>query len=248
MTPPGLRHVAVIMDGNGRWARERGWARTRGHKEGIVAVREIVTESARAHLEWLTLFALSTENYRTRPAGEVRYLMGLLRRFLVNERPTLMENRVRLQSSGRLHELPPRVVATLRETERLTARNDGMTLVLALNYGGQAEIVDAARALAADCAAGRLAPEAIDEDRLRSRFYLPGMPDVDLLIRTAGERRVSNFLLWQIAYAEIHSSPKRWPEFRRADLEVAFEDFALRKRKFGGLVAKPAAEPASKRR
>jgi undecaprenyl diphosphate synthase len=235
------------MDGNGRWARERGWQRTRGHKEGIGAVREIVTESARAGLEWLTLFALSTENYRTRPATEVRYLMGLLRRFLVNERPTLMENRVRLTSSGRLHELPAKVVATLRDTERITARNPGMTLCLALNYGGQAEIADAARALAEECVRGRLSPEEIDEERLRAKFYMPDMPDVDLLVRTAGEQRISNFLLWQISYAEIHSSQKCWPDFRKADLEAAFAEFGRRKRKFGGLVAKTADQPAAKR-
>jgi undecaprenyl diphosphate synthase len=226
------------MDGNGRWARERGWPRTRGHREGIAAVRECVTESARAGLEWLTLFALSTENYRTRPRTEVRYLMGLLRRFLIKERPTLMENRVRLKSSGRLAELPDKVVATLRETESLTARNRGMTLCLALNYGGQAEIVDAARAVAEDCLKARLAPEAIDEDRLRAKFYLPEMPDVDLLIRSAGEQRISNFLLWQISYAEIHSCPKCWPDFRKPDLEEAFAEFGRRKRKFGGLVTR----------
>jgi undecaprenyl diphosphate synthase len=238
MMPPGLRHVAVIMDGNGRWAGERGWQRTRGHKEGITAVREIVTESARAGLEWLTLFALSTENFRTRPRTEVRYLMALLRRFLVNERPTLMENRVRLRSSGRLHELPEKVVATLRATERLTADNDGMVLCLALNYGGQAEIVDAARAVVEECIREKTSPKDIDEDRLRAKFYLPEMPDVDLLVRTAGEKRVSNFLLWQIAYAEIHSSSKCWPDFRKADLEAAFAEFARRKRKFGGLAAR----------
>jgi undecaprenyl diphosphate synthase len=240
--------VAVIMDGNGRWARERGWPRTRGHKEGIGAVRECVTESAQASLEWLTLFALSTENFRTRPATEVRYLMGLLRRFLVNERPTLMDNRIRLKSSGRIHELPDKVVATLRATERMTEANRGMTLCLALNYGGQAEIADAARALAEDCVGGRMKPAQIDEERLRSRFYLPEMPDVDLLIRTAGEQRISNFLLWQISYAEIHSSPKCWPDFRKPDLEAAFVEFARRKRKFGGLVAKTVHDAASKRR
>jgi undecaprenyl diphosphate synthase len=243
MIPKGLRHAAVIMDGNGRWARERGWVRTRGHKEGIGTVREIVTESARAGLEWLTLFALSTENFRTRPATEIRYLMGLLRRFLVNERPTLMENRVRLVSSGRVHELPDKVVKTLRESEKITGKNAGMTLCLALNYGGQAEIADAARALAEECVRGRLDPAAVDEDALRARFYLPAMPDVDLLIRTAGEHRVSNFLLWQIAYAEIHSSPKCWPDFRKADLEAAFAEFGNRKRKFGGLQARTVDSP-----
>jgi undecaprenyl diphosphate synthase len=238
MIPAGLRHVAVIMDGNGRWAAQRGWVRTRGHKEGIGAVRECVTESARAGLHWLTLFALSTENYRTRPRTEIRYLMALLRRFLVNERPTLMENRIRLVSSGRLQELPEKVLATLSETEELTRKHRGMTLCLALNYGGKAEIVDAARSVAEECLQGKLDPARIDEERLRSKFYLPEMPDVDLLIRTAGEQRVSNFLLWQIAYAEIHSATKCWPDFRKPDLEEAFAEFGRRKRKFGGLVAR----------
>jgi undecaprenyl diphosphate synthase len=245
--PSGLHHAAVIMDGNGRWARERGWPRTRGHREGIGSVRECTTEAARLGLGWLTLFALSTENYRTRPASEIRYLMALLRRFLVNEKKTLMENRVRLRSCGRIAELPAKVVATLRETERITAANPGMTLCLALNYGGQAEIVDAARSIAEECVQARMTPDEIDEDRLRARFYLPEMPDVDLLIRTAGEHRISNFLLWQIAYAEIHSSPKCWPEFRKADLEAAFADFGRRKRKFGGLETRNVDAAAPKR-
>ncbi len=232
----GARHVAVIMDGNGRWARERGWSRTRGHREGVVSVREIVTEGARAHLPRLTLFALSTENYKTRPRSEVSTLMVLLKRFLVVERATLMENDVRLTSIGRLHELPAKVTDELRRTEALTARNNGMRLCLALNYGARAELADAARALASEARAGRLDPASVDEAALAARLYEPGMDDVDLMIRTAGEMRISNFLLWQASYAEIHVTQRCWPDFRRADLEAALADFGRRRRKFGGLL------------
>ncbi len=232
----GVRHVAVIMDGNGRWARERGWPRTRGHKEGVVSVRECVTECAKSHLSWLTLFALSTENYRTRPRTEIRYLMVLLRKFLIGERRTLMENNIRLRSSGRLDELPDKVVKELRASEEMSAGNTGMSLCLALNYGGRAEIADAARSLAVDARAGRISPDSIDETAIASRLYLPEMPDVDLLIRTAGEYRISNFLLWQVSYAEIFTTRKCWPDFRRSELEEALADFGRRRRKFGGLL------------
>jgi undecaprenyl diphosphate synthase len=231
----GARHVAVIMDGNGRWAKERGWTRTRGHREGVVSVREITTECARAKLPWLTLFALSTENYRLRPRAEVSTLMVLLRRFLIAERPTLMENAVRLTSVGRVDELPEKVVRELRATEKLTARNDGMRLCLALNYGARSELADAARRLAADVRAGELPLKALDEAALGARLYDAEMPDVDLLVRTAGEMRVSNFLLWQASYAEIHVTRLCWPDFRKADMQAALADFGGRKRKFGGL-------------
>ncbi len=234
----GVRHVAVIMDGNGRWAGERGEARTRGHRAGVDSVREVVTECARADLPWLSLYALSTENYRSRPWTEVRYLMVLLKRFLVDERPTLMENNVRLTSVGRIAELPAKVVAELRRTEALTANNNGMTLVLALNYGGRGEISDAARRIADDVVAGLVESSSIDEAMLGKYLYDPAMPDVDLLIRTAGELRVSNFLLWQISYAEIFSTPLCWPDFRKPQIEEALRAFALRRRKFGGLLAK----------
>lgn len=234
----GVRHVAVIMDGNGRWAGERGEARTRGHRAGVDSVREVVTECARAHLPYLSLYALSTENYRTRPWTEVRYLMVLLKRFLVDERPTLMKNNVRLRSLGRIDELPQKVVAELRKTEALTAQNSGMTLMLALNYGGRGEIADAAKRIAEAARTGEIDPKSIDEDMVARHLYDPSMPDVDLLIRTAGELRVSNFLLWQISYAEIFSTPLCWPDFRKAQVEEALRAFAQRKRKFGGLLAK----------
>ncbi len=232
----GARHVAVIMDGNGRWARERGWPRTRGHREGVTSVRDCVTACAQAHLGWLTLYALSTENYRTRPRTEIRYLMVLLKRFLIAERPTIMENNIRLRSCGRIDELPDKVVKELRKTEQMSARNTGMSLVLALNYGGRAEIVDAAQSLIDDVRAGRLAQKDVDEAALASRLYLPEMPDVDLLIRTAGEYRISNFLMWQVSYAEIFTTRKCWPDFRREQLAEALADFGRRRRKFGGLL------------
>lgn len=230
------RSVAIIMDGNGRWARQRGWERIRGHEEGIRAVRESVEECARLGIEALTLYAFSEENWR-RPRREIDLLMKLLGRFLVDERPTLMRNRVRLVHAGRIEKLPADVQRLLRESVELTAANDGLVLCLALSYGGRAELVDAMQALAREVAAGRLAPEAIDEAAIRARLYQPALPDPDLLIRTAGELRVSNFLLWQISYAEIWVTECCWPDFGPAQLEQAFAAYAQRKRKFGGVEA-----------
>jgi undecaprenyl diphosphate synthase len=233
------------MDGNGRWAENRGLRRIFGHREGINSVREITTECATMGMQSLTLYAFSVENWK-RPRVEVRYLMRLLRRFLVDERPTLMKNGVRLIGIGRVDDLPHEALEKLRETEELTAENDGMLLRLALSYGGRAEIADAVRALVADVQAGRLSPEAIGEDTLRRYLYDPETPDPDLLIRTAGERRISNFLLWQISYSEIHVAKVCWPDFRRAQLLDAIEDYASRVRKFGGLIAdRPSADLVS---
>jgi undecaprenyl diphosphate synthase len=232
-----LRHVAIIMDGNGRWARARGLPRTKGHRMGVDSVREIVTESARAGLSWLSLFALSTENYRRRPRVEVRTLMALLRRFMISERPTFMENGVRLRTVGRLDELPERVTREVRRTEALTADNTGMVLCLALNYGGRREILDAARLLALDAASGDLDLDSLTEDDLARRLHDDVMPDVDLLVRTAGEMRVSNFLLWQISYAEIYVTPTCWPDFRFPNLVEAMDAYHRRTRRFGGLLA-----------
>ncbi len=229
------RHVAVIMDGNGRWAKARGRSRTRGHRAGVESVRECVTECARAGLSWLTLYALSTENYRMRPPAEIRTLMALLRRFMIVERPTLMENRVRLRTIGRVAELPDKVVREIRKSEAMTAGNGGMVLCLALNYGGRAEIADSVRGLVAEARAGRLDPAAVDEAAVARGLYDPSMPDVDLLIRTAGELRVSNFLLWQISYAEIYVTAKCWPEFRLPEIEEAVRAYRGRARRFGGL-------------
>ena len=237
MDVTGLRHIAIIMDGNGRWARARGLARARGHRAGVDSVRDIVTDCASAKLEWLTLFALSTENYRRRPRTEIRTLMALLRRFMIAERATFMKNGVRLRTVGRVDELPPKVVKEIRATEELTAGNDGTVLSLALNYGGRREILDAARRLAAAAQSGEVDLDDLSEDDLSRRLDDPLMPDVDLLVRTAGEMRISNFLLWQVSYGEIHVTPTCWPDFRRANLEAAVDDYRRRSRRFGGLLA-----------
>jgi len=232
-----LRHVAIIMDGNGRWAEARGMARTRGHRAGVDSVRNVVTSCARQGLEWLTLFTLSTENFRRRPDGEIRVLMALLRRFMIRERPTFMENDVRLRTVGRVDDLPRRVVDEIRITEEMTAANGGMVLSLALNYGGRREILDAARRLLEDIRSGRIDPDQLTEDDLASRLDDDQMPDVDLLVRTAGEMRISNFLLWQVSYAEIHVTPTCWPDFREKHLDEALESYGSRTRRFGGLLA-----------
>lgn len=229
---PVPRSVAVIMDGNGRWASQRGWERIRGHERGIEAVREIVTECASLGVEALTLYAFSEENWQ-RPQREIDLLMRLLTRFLVEERPTLMRNRVRLLHLGRMHRLAADVQAVLQETLDLTAGNAGMRLCLAVSYGGRAEIADAAQAIAREVAAGRLDPEAVDESVLHQHLYHPELPDPDLLIRTAGEQRISNFLLWQVSYAEIHVCEVCWPDFRKEHLHAAFRDFGQRRRRFG---------------
>jgi undecaprenyl diphosphate synthase len=232
---PFPENLAIIMDGNGRWARRQGLRRVLGHREGINSVREATTECARMGLESLTLYAFSVENWK-RPRPEVRYLMDLLRKFLIGERDTLMENDVRLIAIGRLGDLPDDSLAELRRTEELTANNEGMLLRLALSYGGRTELADAARALARDVKAGRLDPEAIETETLRSYLYDPTTPDPDLLIRTAGEMRLSNFLLWQISYSEIYVSPACWPEFRAPQLLEALREYARRVRKYGGLI------------
>ncbi len=238
---PFPENIAVIMDGNGRWAEERGMRRIFGHREGVNSVREITTECARMGARSLTLYAFSVENWK-RPRAEVRYLMRLLRRFLIDERPTLMENDVRLLGIGRLTDIPDDALETLRETERLTANNGGMTLRLALSYGSRTELADAARRLAQDVARGERRAEDIDEETLRDYLYDPHTPDPDLLIRTAGEMRLSNFLLWQISYTELHVTEVCWPNFRKQQLMEALRAFASRERRFGGLI-QDAAEP-----
>jgi len=232
---PFPENVAIIMDGNGRWAQERGMRRIYGHKEGIHSVREITTECARMGMNSLTLYAFSVENWK-RPRVEIRYLMRLLRRFLIEERPTLMDNAVRLRAIGRVDDLPADALRALRDTEELTASNDGMLLRLALSYGSRAEIADGLVQLARDARDGRLDPETIDEETLRAYLYDPLTPDPDLMIRTAGERRISNFLLWQLSYAEIYVADVCWPAFRAPQLRSALRDYARRVRKFGGLV------------
>lgn len=228
-------HIAIIMDGNGRWAEKRKMRRIFGHREGIGSVREITTECAQMGVQSLTLYAFSVENWK-RPQPEVRYLMRLLRRFLIDERATLMDNDVRLRGIGCLDDLPAEALAELRKTEELTANNPGMTLRLALSYGGRTEIAHACRKLVADVLAGRRAPDGIHEETLREYLYDPETPDPDLMIRTAGEMRLSNFLLWQASYSELYVAEKCWPEFRKPELYEALREYAGRVRKFGGLI------------
>jgi undecaprenyl diphosphate synthase len=231
---PFPEHIAIIMDGNGRWATERGMPRVFGHREGVRSVREVTTECARMGVKSLTLYAFSEENWK-RPGQEVKYLMRLLRVFMRRERKTLMDNGVRLRCIGRLDRLPAAALGALRETEVLTAGNDGLLLRLALSYGSRAEMADAVRRIAEEARAGTLDPATIDEETLRAYLYDPTTPDPDLVIRTAGEMRVSNFLLWQLSYAELYVTPACWPEFRRDQLLSAMKEFARRRRKFGGL-------------
>lgn len=226
------RSIAVIMDGNGRWARSRKLERIRGHEKGVDAVRTTVTECARLGVEALTLYTFSEENWQ-RPRREIQALMKLLKRFLIDERPTLMNNNVRLVHAGRRERLEADVLGLLDETMAMTAANDGMVLCLALSYSGRAELADAAKALAEEVAAGRVRPDSIDEAALARHLYCPELPDPDLLIRTAGELRISNFLLWQVSYAEIHVSSVCWPEFGEEQLHEALRDYGRRVRKFG---------------
>ena len=232
---PFPEHIAIVMDGNGRWARERGMPRVQGHRAGVSSVREITTACARMGVKSLTLYAFSVENWR-RPQPEVGYLMRLLRVFLHRERRTLMDNDVRMIGLGRLEELPAPALRELRRTEALTAENPGMLLRLALSYGGRSEIADATRRMCQAAIEGRLDPASIDEESLRDFLYDPKTPDPDLMIRTAGEMRISNFLLWQLSYAELYVTELCWPDFREPQLMEALRSFARRKRKFGGLL------------
>ncbi len=236
------RHVAIIMDGNGRWAQARGMPRVVGHRQGIRSVREIVEEACRLGLEQLTLYCLSVENWK-RPARELRFLLRLLRHFLLVERSRLMEQNVRLTMIGGREGLPPDVLAELDRTIAQTAANTGLTLCLAVNYGGRTEIVEAARRIAEEAQAGRLQPRELDEKGFAQYLSTAGRPDPDLLIRTAGELRISNFLLWQISYAELWVTDVLWPDFRAKDLHEAIRAFAGRNRKFGGLPRPPTPQP-----
>jgi undecaprenyl diphosphate synthase len=228
------RHVAVIMDGNGRWARRRGLPRIEGHRRGVTSVRKTVEEAARVGLGQLTLYCLSSENWK-RPPRELSFLMHLLEQYMIEERQTLLRQNVSVDVIGRRGGIPDEVVREMDKTIEMTAGCTGTRLCLAINYGGRGEIVDAVRRIAAEVRAGGLAEEAIDEQVISDHLYTAGMPDPDLLIRTAGEMRVSNFLLWQISYAELWVTDRCWPEFREEDLHEAIRDFAGRDRRFGGL-------------
>ena len=225
-------HVAIIMDGNGRWATGRGLPRIMGHHEGYQTVHKIVTAAGELHLGALTLYTFSTENWR-RPKEEVELLMALIEEATRNELPTLLENNVKLRVSGRMLELPQSLQDALNDNIERTKNNTGLVLNLAINYGGRGEILDAVHAICHKVMAGELHPDSMTEERFSSMLCTAGLPDPDLLIRTAGELRVSNFLLWQIAYAEIWVTPTLWPDFREADLVRAVADFQHRTRKFG---------------
>jgi undecaprenyl diphosphate synthase len=229
------RHVAVIMDGNGRWARRRGLPRAAGHEAGAKTVRALVTECARLGLDYLTLYSFSMENWK-RPAEEVGLLMDLYVDYLRRELPTMMENHIRFHQIGRREGLAPRVLELVDEVIAATAGNRGLAMTLAINYGSRAEITDAVRAIARGVRAGRIEPEAIDEAMVAEHLYTAGMPDPDLLIRTAGEMRVSNYLLWQISYAELYVSDLCWPDFTVERFHQALRAYAGRRRKFGAVV------------
>jgi undecaprenyl diphosphate synthase len=230
--PPPPTHVAIIMDGNGRWAKARGLPRTAGHKRGAEAVRRTVEAARELGVSYLTLYAFSSENWK-RPAGEVTDLMGLLRLYLRNEVKNLDRNGIRLKVIGDRNRLGPDIVRLIEESEARTAGNTALTLLLALSYGGRQEIVEAARSLAREVAEGRLSPDRVDEEALGARLTTAGIPDPDLIIRTSGEQRISNFLLWQGAYAELVFMDTLWPDFGRSELEAAIRDFHGRDRRFG---------------
>ena len=230
------RHVAIIMDGNGRWARERMMPRPMGHRSGMKSVREVVEGAIEAGVEMLSLFAFSQENWQ-RPASEVGALMSLLEEYVGREADELEKQGVRVRVLGELDRLSPSAASAVDRVVRQTERGDRLILNLFISYGSRAEIVRAARLLARDVADGRLAPDEIDEEALSARLFTADCPDPDLLIRTSGEQRISNFLLWQLAYAELYMSPVLWPDFSRRDLFAAVVDFQNRERRFGRVTA-----------
>lgn len=227
-------HIAIIMDGNGRWARDQQQPRGAGHLRGADVVRDVSRECSRLRIKYLTLYCLSSEIWK-RPREELEFLMHLLQHYLIEERPTLMENQLRLQVIGRRDNLSPGIIQEMERTIALTADNLSTTVCLAINYGGRAEIVDAVRQIAGKVASGDLPLAAIDEAAIGAHLYTRGMSDPDLLIRTAGEMRLSNFLLWQISYAELWVTDRYWPEFRLEDLHDAIRAYAGRQRRYGGL-------------
>jgi undecaprenyl diphosphate synthase len=228
------RHIAIIMDGNGRWAQSQGLPRVEGHRRGVASVRQTVEECARLGIEQLTLYCLSSENWK-RPQSELDFLMHLLEQYMIEERSTIMAQNIAVRIIGRRDGIPASVLAEMDKTIEMSSANSGTRLCLAINYGGRGEMVDAVRRIAEQVRDGKLSPNQIDEQCLSDNLYTAGMPDPDLLIRTAGELRISNFLLWQISYAELWVTDLCWPEFREPDLHDAIRDFASRDRRFGGL-------------
>ena len=236
-TPPGGPvHVAIIMDGNGRWAKARGLPRTAGHKRGADAVKRVVKCAGNLGISYLTLFGFSSENWQ-RPESEVRDLLGLLRYYLENDIAELHANGIRFNIIGDRSRLPPDTVKLIEGAEARTAANTRMTLIIALSYGSRQEIVAAAKSVAKDCAEGRLKPEDIDETRFGQALFTAGIPDPDLLIRTSGEQRISNFLLWQLAYTELVFTDTLWPDFGDAELEAAIATFRARDRRYGAVTS-----------
>ena len=230
-------HVAVIMDGNGRWAAARGLPRGEGHRRGVEALRRTVRAAGDLGVKVLTIYSFSAENW-SRPAAEIDDLMGLMKRFVRSDLADLNENGVRVRIIGDREGLDPEILSLLHEAEELTRANDKFTLIVAFNYGGRQEIARAARSLAVEAQAGGLDPAAIDAAAVEARLDTAGLPDPDLVIRTSGEQRLSNFLLWQAAYAELVFLPIHWPEFDRAALEDAIREYRRRERRFGGLTAR----------
>jgi undecaprenyl diphosphate synthase len=228
-------HVAIIMDGNGRWAGSRALKRFLGHQQGAKSVRLVMETASRIGLPWLTLYAFSIENDLRRPRAEVNFLMRLLKSFLQDNVQRMMDNNVRIRYIGRTHELPDEVQEKMRWAQETTARNTGTTLTLALKYGGRSELVDAFRSLAVEMQQKQIAPERISEEDIHRHLYTAHMPDPDLLIRTSGEMRLSNYLLWQIAYSEIFVVDRLWPDFRGIHLLEAIAAYQSRERRFGGL-------------
>jgi len=228
------RHVAIIMDGNGRWAQQRGLPRLEGHRNGSKGVRATLTEAAKLGVECLTLYSFSTENWK-RPAEEVAGLMKLYEKHLIEERPTIMENNIKVRHIGYKEGLPEHVLRELNKSVEMSRNNTGMVLCLALNYSGRSEIVTAIKKIAADCIKGEITIDDIDESLVSDSLDTAGLPDPDLLIRTAGEMRISNYLLWQISYAELYVTDVYWPDFTKEVMHKAIKDYATRNRRFGGL-------------
>ncbi|MGI9519135.1 MAG: isoprenyl transferase [Pirellulaceae bacterium] len=238
------KHIAMIMDGNGRWAQRNNLPRIEGHRRGTKIVNNVIEECRRLGIRQVTLYCLSSENWK-RPQQELDFLMHLLQQFMIESRSQLLEKKIRLEIIGRRSKLPDDVQAEMDKTLKLTREFSEFCLCLAINYGARQEIVDAVRDIAGAAASGKLDPESIDEQAISSHLYTAGMPDPDLLIRTAGEMRVSNYLLWQISYAELWVTDRCWPEFRIEDLHQALRDFASRERRYGGLVDDEGSEVRS---
>ena len=234
MTEAPLSHLGIIMDGNGRWARSRGLRRIEGHRAAERSIHDAVEYCGEAGVRYLTLYAFSTENWK-RPRSEVVFIMRLLKSFIKRNIDSLHSSGVRVMATGRLDDLPKGPLAELEAAMELTGENEGLRLILALSYGGRAELTDAVAGIAALVRSGELRPEDISEETITAHLYHPGVPDPDMIIRTSGEKRLSNFLLWESAYSELYFTDVLWPDFRKKHLEEAFEDFRRRRRRFGDL-------------